>query len=146
MGTKRQFNNLKVGLTVSDRTRLNELAKDQKRTNSEIARDAVRWYLNNQDKISQNEREAEVAKAIRYATDQIVRAIANGVDRMCKMLARQGIAIGTLYEITWMSLPDETAKKAFEQAITQAKQKMRKHAERDEQAIAAAMEKNLGVP
>ena len=146
MGTKRQFNNLKVGLTVSDRARLNELAKEQKRTNSEIARDAVRWYLDNQEKISQNERESEVAKAIKYATDQIVRAITNGVDRMCKMLARQGIAIGTLYEITWMSLPDETAKKAFEQAITQAKQKMRKHAERDEQAIAAAMEKNLGVP
>jgi predicted DNA-binding protein len=146
MGNKKQYNNLRVGMTDADCARLTELGKTLNRTQSEIARDAIRCYLEHHENTAHDTREAEVAKAIKYATDQIVRAVTNGVDRLCKMMARQGIAIGTLYEITWMSLPDETAKKAFEAAIAQAKAKMKKHVERDEQAIAAAMEKNLGGP
>ena len=132
-------------LSQADLSRLSDQAAKQGCTQSEVIRDAIRWYLDNYENHANDTREAEVAKAIRNATDQIVRAFTVGVDRICKMMARQGIAIGTLYEITWMSLPDETAKKAFEAAIAQAKAKMRKHAERDEQAIAEAMEKNLGV-
>jgi predicted DNA-binding protein len=143
MGNKKQYNNLRVGLTNADCARLTEVGKTLNRTQSEIARDAIRWYIENHENIAHDSREAEVAKAIKYATDQLVRAIKNGVDRICKMLSRQGIAIGTLYEITWMSLPDQTARKAFEQAITQAKAKMKKHVEIDELAIAEAMEKNV---
>ncbi len=58
------------------------------------------------------------------------------------MLARQGAAIGTLYELSWMALPDdENARKAFESAANTAKQKMRKHMDRDENEIAEKMKK-----
>jgi predicted DNA-binding protein len=146
MGNRKQYNNLRVGLTTADCARLTELGKTLNRTQSEIARDAIRWYIENHENIAHDAREAEVAKAIKYATDQLVRAIKNGVDRICKMLSRQGIAIGTLYEITWMSLPDETAKKAFGQAMAQAKKRMQKHTEGDELALAEAMEKVVGAP
>jgi hypothetical protein len=71
-----------------------------------------------------------------------VKAIGNGVERICKMLARQGTAIGTLYELTWLSLPDdELARATFEEAIKAAKQKMRRYVEKDEEEIACAMKK-----
>jgi len=53
------------------------------------------------------------------------------------MLARQGVALGTLFELSWMALPDdENARQAFEAASNTAKQKMRRHVERDEAEIA----------
>ncbi|MFX7197985.1 hypothetical protein ABTI40_19355, partial [Acinetobacter baumannii] len=86
---------------------------------SEMARTAILWYLDNQEKLTNDDREAQVAQAIRYATDQIIKAIRQGVDRICKMLARQGVAIGTLYELSYMALPDdELAVQAFQAAST----------------------------
>jgi TRAP-type C4-dicarboxylate transport system substrate-binding protein len=84
---------------------------------------------------------------MRYATDQHVKAINSGVERVCKMLARQGAAIGTLYELSWMALPDdENARAAFEAASNTAKQKMRKHVERDEAEISDKMKKVVTSP
>jgi hypothetical protein len=63
------------------------------------------------------------------------------------MLARQGAAVGTLYELSWMALPDdENARKAFEAANTIAKQKMRKHVERDENELAQSFKKVVTSP
>ncbi len=128
-------------LNQSDSNRLDEAAKAAGQSRSDFARQALLWFLNNQENLKHDERETEVAQAIRYATDQHVKAIRTGVERICKMMARQSTALGTLYEITWMSMPDEVGRKAFETAITAAKQKMRKHVEKDEAEIAAAMEK-----
>ncbi len=129
-------------LTRVDITRLDEAAKKAEKTRSDFVRQAVLWYLDNQEKLEHDSRETEVAKAMLHATDQHVKAINSGVDRICKMLARQGAAIGTLYELSWMALPeDENAKMAFEAAANTAKQKMRKHVERDEAELSEKMKK-----
>ena len=128
-------------LNQSDVNRLDEAAKAAGKNRSEMARQALLWFLDNQENLKHDERESEVAQAMRCATDQHVKAIRTGVERICKMMARQSTALGTLYEITWMSMPDEVGRKAFETAITAAKQKMRKHVEKDEAEIAAAMER-----
>jgi hypothetical protein len=142
MGTKKQYQETSVGLDEKDRGRLLDLARLQGRTKTEVARDAIRWYLDNWEKLEHDKRETEVAQAMRYATEQHLRAINSGVDRICKMLARQGIAIGTLYELSWMSLPDDdNARAAFEQAIQSAKQKMNRHVEKDEQELAEKMKR-----
>jgi hypothetical protein len=105
------------------------------------------WYLDNQEKLEHDKRETEVAQAIRYATDQHLKAIDSGVDRVCKMLSRQGAAIGTLYELSWMALPDdENARGAFEAASNTAKQKMRKHIDKDADELAAAFKKVITSP
>jgi hypothetical protein len=58
------------------------------------------------------------------------------------MLARQGRAVGTLYELAWMALPDDdNARAAFNDAVMIAKQKMAKHVELDEQEQAEKMKK-----
>jgi len=129
-------------LVSADIKRLDDAAKNAGQTRSEFARQALLWYLDNLDNLENNKREAEVSQAMRYATDQHVKAINSGVERMCKMLARQGRAIGTLYELAWMALPDDdNARAAFDDAVKIAKQKMAKHVELDEQEQSEKMKK-----
>ncbi|HZT34347.1 MAG TPA: hypothetical protein VFA15_00395, partial [Nitrososphaera sp.] len=111
-------------------------------TKTEVAREAIRWYMDNYEQVKNQSRDAEIAQAIRYATDQIVKAINSGVERICRMLARQGAMVGTLYEFSYMVLPDDPAAVAvFEAAQAKAKQNQRKHVERDEAELAEAMKK-----
>jgi len=129
-------------LARADIKRLDDAAAAAGKTRADFARQAILWYLDNQEKLTLDDRESEVAQAIRYATDQHIKATNQGVDRICKMLARQGAAIGTLYELSWMSLPDdENARAAFEAASNTAKQKMRRHVEKDEAELASRTKK-----
>lgn len=138
---KRVFNpTVETRLTRTDIKRLDDGAKIAGKSRADFMRQILLWYLDNQEKVDLDNRETEVSQAIRYATEQHVRSINSGVDRICKMLARQGAAIGTLYELSWMALPDdENARKAFQAAANTAKQKMRKHVEADENALAEKM-------
>ncbi len=129
-------------LASADIKRLETAAEKAGQTRAEFTRLALLWYLDNLENLEHDKRETEVAQAMRYATDQHVKAINSGVDRICKMLARQGRAVGTLYELAWMSLPDdENARAAFDIAVQSAKQKMAKHVEKDEQELADRMKK-----
>jgi len=142
MSMKRQYQDMSVGLNERDRARLVQLSREKGVTKTELAREAIRWYIGNYEEIQGQTRDGEIAAAMRHATEQIVKAINGGVDRICKMLARQGRAIGTLYELSWMSLPDdEDARKAFEAAATRAKQKMARHVENDEKEFADRLKK-----
>ena len=140
---KRVYNpKVETRLARQDITRMDEAARIAGMTRSEFARKALLWYLDNQEKLTIDDRENETAKAMRYATDQHVKAINSGVDRICKMLSRQGAAIGTLYELSWMALPDdENARKAFEAASNIAKQKIRKRIELDEAELVERIKK-----
>lgn len=145
---KRVFSpKVETRLTRADINRLDEAAKTAGKSRSDLVRFALLWYLDNLEKLEHDDRETEIAKSIRYATDQHVKAINSGTDRICKMLARQGAAIGTLYELSWMALPDdENARKAFDAANTIAKQKMRKYVEKDENELAQSFKKVIGSP
>lgn len=142
---KRVYNpKVETRLHRTDIKRLDDGAKMAGLTRAEYARQALRWYLDNQEKLIQDDRESEVAQAMRYATDQHVKAINSGVDRICKMLSRQGAAIGTMYELSWMALPDdENARKAFEAASNIAKQKMRKRVALDEAELAERLKNTV---
>lgn len=140
---KRVYNpKVETRLARQDITRMDEAARIAGMSRSEFARKALLWYLDNQEKLTIDDRENETAKAMRYATDQHLKAINSGVDRICKMLSRQGAAIGTLYELSWMALPDdENARKAFEAASNIAKQKIRKRIEQDEAELVERIKK-----
>ncbi len=131
---------IETRLSMADMDRLNTFAAASKRSRSDFAREALRWYLNHYEDIKSQTTQSELAQAMKYTSDQTVKAINGGVDRICKMLARQGRAIGTLYELSWMSLPDDdNARKAFEAAANKAKQRMARHVENDEREIAERM-------
>ena len=101
------------------------MAKAEGRTKSEIMREALLWYLDHKAELANKPRETETVQAIKEMTN-----------RVCAMLARQGGQVGTLYELTYMSLPNEEAKKQFQAANSTAKQKMRTRLEKDEKDLA----------
>ncbi|MBX9947990.1 MAG: hypothetical protein K2Y39_02380 [Candidatus Obscuribacterales bacterium] len=124
-----------------DVDRLELAAKQAGITRSDYVRRAVLWYLDNQDQLREAERETQVAQAIRYATDQIVKAILSAADRICGMLARQGAEVGTLYELTWRACGSAEAKEQFTSAAHTAKQRQRNRLEADEKSIAERTKK-----
>ena len=68
-------------LNLADMKRLDDAAKAAGKTRADFSRQALLWYLDNQEKLTADDREAEVAQAIRYATDQHIKATHQGVDR-----------------------------------------------------------------
>lgn len=128
---KRKFKpTVETKLAQADSNRVGELARKEGKTKSEIVREAVLWYLDHKEELEYKDRELQIAKEIRGMTD-----------RICGMLARQGAALGTLYELTWTSLPNEDAREQFRAAMTTAKQKMRNRLEKDERDMAEALKK-----
>lgn len=116
---------LETKLTREDFNRIDAMAKAEGRTKSEIMREALLWYLDHKAELANKPRETETVQAIKEMTN-----------RVCAMLARQGGQVGTLYELTYMSLPNEEAKKQFQAANSTAKQKMRTRLEKDEKDLA----------
>lgn len=116
---------LETKLTREDFNRVDAMAKAEGRTKSEIMREALLWYLDHKAELANKPRETETVQAIKEMTN-----------RVCAMLARQGGQVGTLYELTYMSLPNEDAKKQFQAANSTAKQKMRTRLEKDEKELA----------
>jgi len=135
-------------LSQSDKKRLHDLAKAAGKSESDYAREALLWYMDNQQKLTLDDREAQVAQAIKYATDQHIKATRQGADRICKMLARQSVAIGTVYELMYQSAtldPSIEGEKMFNAAVNLAKSKIRKSVERDEAELAEGMKRVAGA-
>jgi predicted DNA-binding protein len=128
---KRKFKpTVETKLAQADSNRVAELARAEGKTKSEVVREAVLWYLEHKEELANRDRETQIAKEIKVMTD-----------RVCGMLARQGAALGTLYELTWMSLPNEDAREQFRAAVTTAKQKMRNRLEKDERDLAEQLKR-----
>ena len=128
MARRKTYQNLYVGLTQRDQERLGKLAKIDGKTKTELAREALSWYLDQRENEQSAERDGVYAKAIKEMTN-----------RICGMLARQGTALGVLYEVTWRSLPDEESRTEFDSLVNQVKAKQRKRLDADEKALAAKM-------
>lgn len=131
-GKKKVFNpQVETKLKRDDFNRLTELARSEKRTKSEIVREAVLYYLDNQEQLKNNERETLIAQSI------------NGMsNRVAAMLARQGRLLATLFELTYVSMSQtEEGKEAFNAALTKAKQKMAKSVEQDERDMVEKMKR-----
>jgi hypothetical protein len=119
---------LETKLAREDFNRVEAIAKAEGKTKSELLREALLWYLDHKAEIANKPRESETVQAINEMTN-----------RICAMLARQGAISGTLYELTWMSLPNKEAQEQFQAANMAAKQKMRNRLEKDEKELAARL-------
>ena len=108
---KRTYNpKVETRLARADITRLDEAARQAGKTRSDFIRQGLLWYLDNLEALKETARENKTAQAIRYASDQIVKALLSATDRICGMLARQGAEVGTLYEVTWRACGTAEAK------------------------------------
>lgn len=107
-----------------------ELSTEHERTKTELAREAIRWYLDHYDKIKEDKRQSEITQALNAMTN-----------RICGMLARQGAEIGTLYELAWQGHVENKIEARFTAAANQVKSNMRKRLTEDERKIAESMKK-----
>ncbi len=128
MARKKTYQNLYVGLVDKDQSRLEALAKIDGKTKTELVREAVAWYLEQRENQQNVERDSVYARAIKEMTN-----------RICGMLARQGTAIGVLYDLSWHSMEDEKSRRAFDEIVKQVKSRNRKHLDADEKSLAAKM-------
>lgn len=128
-------------LTRADINRLDDAAKAAGKSRSDFMRQGLLWYLDSLESLKDDEREGRTAQAIRYASDQIVKAILSAADRICGMLARQGAEVGTLYELTWRACGTAEAKEQFTAAANTAKQRQRTRLDNDERTIAERTKK-----
>ena len=85
---------LKTKLAREDFQRVDLLAKAEGKK-SEVVREAVLWYLEHKDELANKPREVKTVLAIKEMTNRIAE---------CGEARR---IVGTLYELTWMGLPDE---------------------------------------
>ena len=107
------------------------MAKLDGKTKTEIAREAVAFYLDYREKGQNIEKESAYAQAIKEMTN-----------RVCGMLARQGAAIGVLYELTWRGYSyNEESRNEFAAVVNEVKSKQRKRLDDDEKALTARMAK-----
>ena len=120
---------LETKLRREDFKRVDDLAKLEGKTKSEVVREAVLWYLDNHEQIKNEPRDTVIAESI--------DAMAN---RVCAMLARQGRQIGTVFELTYSNMSRTPEGKAsFEAAATTANQKMAKAVQKNERDLVEAM-------
>ncbi|MCC6981237.1 MAG: hypothetical protein IT343_23140 [Candidatus Melainabacteria bacterium] len=117
-------------LSGADHERFLSVCKQRHVTKSEVAREAIRWYLDNLDERKSGKNDSELSKNIKNMTD-----------RICGMLARQGAQTGTLYELAWQNHAENKMQERFIAAANHVKGKMRKRLEDDEKAIAERMSK-----
>lgn len=120
-------------LSREDFKRVDELAKEDKVSKSELVRQAILWYLANREELKNEPRDSMITGSIKAMTN-----------RVCAMLARQGRLIGTLFELTYSNMAEtKEGKAAFDAALTAAKQKMAKSVEKDERDLVEAMKRTV---
>ncbi len=112
-------------LSANDHERLKQLLGETGATQSDAVREAIRFYLDNYETLKTKQRE-----------DRVVAAINSMANRVCAMLNRQGTDIGTLYELTYQTMPN---KDLFHACINKTKDRLRNRQTADERRMAERM-------
>ncbi|HEY9684284.1 MAG TPA: hypothetical protein V6C86_22080 [Oculatellaceae cyanobacterium] len=111
-------------LTSVDQARLDEICKQEKKTRPEVTRDAMLWYLDNRERLSEDMRQSELVKLLR-----------NSVNRIAGLIAKGNLDTGTILQIFYSRMggsEEEKAaafKKARKQSVTRLKMKLQEEAE-----------------
>lgn len=128
--TQKRNSKVETYISPHDFEKLKAIGRERRSPRSAIAREAIRWYIENYEKLKGDRRDTELSKNIKNMTD-----------RICGMLARQGAQTGTLYELAWQNHVENKMQERFISASNLVKGKMRKRLEDDEKSIAERMGK-----
>ena len=125
---KKNYQNLYVGLTSGEHKRLEALSQIDGKSKSELGREALQWYLDQRENEQSADRESVYAKSLKEMTN-----------RICGMLARQGTALGVLYDLAWHSMRDEEERRFFDNVVKEVKSRTRRHLDNDEKKLSERM-------
>ncbi len=97
--------------------RFDDLCRVKGQNRSQLAREAVAWYLDNQEKLTADARETVLQKQMK-----------KGEDRMCSLLAKNAIDTATivalLYENMGEKVRDERLTSAYNMAVYRTKKRL----------------------
>lgn len=115
MSKKRNYLGLNVGLAEPERRKLDTVSKMAGKTKSEIAREAIRLYLDNYDRMQTEEKETPLERRLKKMED-----------RLAALMARTAIDTGTIYTLLWHRSDAEDRKELFSACYTQAIDRLKK--------------------
>ncbi len=109
MPPRKKFQSRSVALAEQDRIAVAQLANELGKTQGEIARDAIRWYVENYKTTSESNREDNLVRAIYRVGEQIVNVILRSTDKICKLLLRCTIDSNITMMLFYRMLPEAEA-------------------------------------
>lgn len=115
MSKKRNYLGLNVGLAEPERKKLDHLHRTTGKTKSEIAREAIRFYLDNYERLQTEEKETPLERRLKKMED-----------RLAALMARTAIDVGTVYTLLWHRSDGEDRKDLFNACYTQAIDRLKK--------------------
>jgi predicted DNA-binding protein len=98
-----------IALLEADKLKLAKLASEQGKTKSEVARDAILWYLDNHESAETQVRDDRLARVIFKATDRIVAVMMNCTNRICSLQVRSIIDTNITMMMFYRVLPPDQA-------------------------------------
>ena len=109
MSQEKRVPPFQVKLSSGDLTRLDAVCLQANKSRPELAREAIRFWLEHKDATENNARESEVEQRLRKMEDH-----------MASLLVRLGIDVNTLYFMLWDRSDPETRKGLWEAYQTKA--------------------------
>jgi len=129
MPKTQQLPQLATRLSSPDLHRFDKLAEKKGWTKAELAREAIRWYLDHQDDVQSSQRDSVYAKEIRKMTDRLVA-----------FLVPMRREISALVHLSYYNIED---KRQLKSALKFAFDQMRKQLPAEERAIADKFRQQL---
>lgn len=115
MSKKRNYLGLNVGLAEPERKKLDTVSRTTGQSKSEIAREAIRFYLDNYERLQSAEKETPIERRLKKMED-----------RLAALMARTAIDVGTVYTLLWHRSDGEDRKDLFAACYTQAVDRLKK--------------------
>lgn len=125
----KKYQSQPVALAEADRQALAKLAEELQKTKGEVARDAIRWYVQNHETFKESEHTDRIAGVIYKCTDRIIAVVSKSTNRICALLVRaiidSNITLMLLYRLLPEDQRDDIGAKMYRMAVTRVTKKVR---------------------
>lgn len=115
MPRPRKSSNVKIQTYLGpiDQQRFDQVVASQKRPAAEVARVAIRHYLDYCDSLPAERQESKIERRLKRLED-----------RMAGLLARLGIDVGIIYQFLWIQSNPETRAELFNKCFKASKDRL----------------------
>ena len=119
---------IETRLAPADFIAFDQLCRLEGKTRSELAREALRWFMANHERARQEKTETPLERRLKKMED-----------RLAGLMVKNGLDIGTMYALMW-SRTDETTRKAlFKEMRVRAIKRMKEQLSPEEQELKKAL-------
>lgn len=114
--TRSKVTTIYTSLSGDEQMTFDAVARSKGLSRSELAREAIRYFLQRQDQLDNEVRDSKIDQRLKKMED-----------RLAGLMARTAIDVGVMYTLMWRNLPgnrEEQLTSAYTQAVNRLKKKM----------------------